>query len=64
MTDEQQAGRVVLSCLRDFFGTLRQKYVGRFPNLARAIQQAVGVAIGATAPRGTYAKIASAAGAL
>ena len=62
MTDEQQAGRVVLSCLRDFFGTLRQKYAGRFPNLARAIQQAVGVAIGATAPRGTYAKIASAAG--
>ena len=51
MTDEQQAGRVVLSCLQDFFGTLRQKYAGRFPNLARAIQQAVGVAIGATAPR-------------
>jgi len=50
MTDEQQAGRVVLSCLQDFFGTLRQKYAGRFPNLARAIQQAVGVAIGATAP--------------
>ena len=50
MTDEQQAGRVVLSCLRDFFGTLWQKYAGRFPNLVHAIQQAIGAAIGATAP--------------
>ena len=62
ITDKHQAGRIMLSCLRDFFSTLQQKYASHFPNLVSAIQQAVGVAIDATAPRGTHAKIATAAG--
>ena len=62
LTDEQLAGRVVLSSLGDFFATLRNRYKGRHPNLVRAVEQGVGAAIGATVPRGWFTTIATAAG--